>query len=89
MGTEAKVMRDRCRAFAERHYSEMQDYIESSEFPHNLIPELAKLGVVGADFPISFGGKGMSTVEVGSMFFELAKKDASLATFFILHHSAG
>jgi len=53
------------------------------------MPELANLGVVGADFPKSLGGKGMTCPEVGSMFYELAKKDASLATFFILHHSLG
>lgn len=86
---EAKVIRDRCRAFAERYNPEMYAYTESSNFPHHLIPEFAKLGMCGADFPKSIGGKGMSCPDVGSMFFELAKKDASLATFMILHHSLG
>ena len=86
---EAKVIRDRCRVFAERYNPEMYAYTESSNFPHHLIPEFAKLGMCGADFPKSIGGKGMSCPDVGSMFFELAKKDASLATFMILHHSLG
>ena len=67
----------------------MMDFTESSTFPHFLIPEVAKLGLVGADFPKEIGGKGMSCPEVGSMFYELAKKDGSLATFPLLHHSLG
>lgn len=67
----------------------MYDYTESSKFPHHLIPEFAKLGIVGADCSKDVGGKGMNSAEVGAMFFELAKKDASLATFVLLHHSLG
>ena len=86
---EAKVIRDKCRAFAERYNPDMLDYTESSHFPHHLIPEMAKLGVVGADCSKEVGGKGMSCPDVGAMFYELAKKDASLATFVLLHHSLG
>ena len=67
----------------------MYDFTESSDFPHHLIPEIAKLGIVGADMPKEVGGKGLSCVDVGAMMYELAKKDASLATFFLLHHSLG
>ena len=70
-------------------FSQMMDFTESSSFPHFLIPEVAKLGLVGADFPREIGGKGLSCPEVGSMFYELAKKDGSLATFPLLHHSLG
>mmetsp|Transcript_31279 Transcript_31279/g.41388 ORF Transcript_31279/g.41388 Transcript_31279/m.41388 type:complete len:94 (+) Transcript_31279:145-426(+) len=89
VGDAAKVIRDKCRAFAERQNPMMYDYTESSDFPHQLIPEFAKLGIVGADMPTELGGKGMTCPEVGSMFWELAKKDASLATFVLLHHSLG
>ena len=67
----------------------MYDYVESSNFPHHLIPDIAKLGIVGADCSKEFGGKGMSCADVGSMMYELAKKDASLATFVLLHHFGG
>ena len=67
----------------------MYDYTESSNFPYHLIPGIAKLGLVGADFPAELGGKGMSCADVGSMFYELAKGDSSLATFPLLHHSLG
>lgn len=86
---EARAIRDKCREFAERYNPDMYDYTESSSFPHHLIPEIAKLGIVGADCSKQVGGKGLSCPDTGSMFFELAKKDASLATFVLLHHSLG
>ena len=89
LSNEAKQIRDKCRAFAERYNAEMYDYAESSNFPHYLIPEIAKLGFVGADCSKEVGGKGLSCADVGSFMFELAKKDASLATFVLLHHSLG
>ena len=54
-----------------------------------MIPEIANLGIVGADCSEEVGGKGMSCADVGSMMYELACKDASIATFFLLHHSLG
>ena len=54
-----------------------------------MIPEIAKLGIVGADCSVEVGGKGMSCADTGSFMFELACKDASIATFFLLHHSLG
>ena len=89
VSAEARVIRDKCRAFAERVNPEMYDYAESSSFPHHLIPEIAKLGIVGADCSKEVGGKGLSCPDVGSMMYELAKQDASLATFVLLHHSLG
>ena len=67
----------------------MYNYTENAEFPHHMIPEIAKLGIVGADCPVEVGGKGMSCVDVGAAMYELACKDASIATFFLLHHSLG
>lgn len=35
------------------------------------------------------GGKGLSTVDACACMYELARKDASIATFYLLHHSLG
>ena len=51
----------------------------------DFLPEIAKLGIVGADCPKTVGGLGMSCVDIGAVMFELACKDASIATFFLLH----
>jgi alkylation response protein AidB-like acyl-CoA dehydrogenase len=86
---EGKKMRDNVRSFMERINPEMYSYAEKAEFPYHLIPEIAKLGIVGADCPKDVGGKGMSCVDVGASMYELACKDASISTFFLLHHSLG
>ena len=60
-----------------------------TEFPYYLLPELASLGIVGADCPTSIGGLGMGCVDIGAVMYELASKDVSIATFFLLHNSLG
>ena len=52
-----------------------------------MIEDIAKLGIVAADSPEALGGKGMSRVDVGSLMYELAVKDGSIATFWLLHDS--
>lgn len=64
-------------------------YVDSTDFPHHLIPEMAKLGIVGLDTPKSMGGHGLPTLDACACIYELARKDASIATFFLLHHSLG
>jgi len=56
VSAQGKAIRDKCRAFAERYNPMMYDYTESASFPHRLIPEIAKLGIVGADLPAEVGG---------------------------------
>ena len=34
-----------------------------------LLPELAKLGVIGADCPVELGGMGMNTVDMGAVMY--------------------
>jgi len=63
--------------------------VESSNFPHHLIPKIASLKIVGLDTPKSFGGHGLPTLDACACIYELARKDASIATFFLLHHSLG
>lgn len=65
----------------------MYSYTEDAEFPFQLIPEIADLGIVGADLPISEGGKGLGAADVGGFMYELARRDASIATFYVLHQS--
>jgi acyl-CoA oxidase len=50
---------------------------------------MAALGISGIDTPKSFGGKGLSTIDACACMYELARKDASIATFYLLHHSLG
>ena len=67
----------------------LYDFHEKSSFPFHLIPEIASLGVIGADYPKEIGGKNFTIMEMGSIMYEFARRDASIATFFLLHHSLG
>ena len=69
--------------------TKLYEFTEKAEFPHHLIPKIAELGISGIDTPTILGGKGLSTVDACACMYELARKDASIATFYLLHHSLG
>jgi acyl-CoA oxidase len=63
-------------------------YWERAEFPFHLIPKLAKLKVAG--FTIEgYGCPGMSTVAAAMVVSEIARVDASMSTFIMVHTSLG
>jgi len=69
-------------------YPEITDFYNRAEFPNFIIPMIQKLGING--FAIKdHGGPGMSNLEVGAICFEIAKKDASIATFCVAHNCIG
>lgn len=86
---EAILIKKKCEKFATEINSSLYDYTETATFPHHLIPRIAELGISGADIPKEFGGKGLSVTDCGSFMYELARKDASIATFYLLHSSLG
>lgn len=78
---EEKDVRDRVRAFAETEVMPIaQEYWDRAEFPFDLLPSLAALGVVGGTIP-GYGCPGMSTPAYGLVLQELSRVDSSLATF--------
>ena len=62
------------------------DYWERAEFPHEIIPKLAKLGLGGGTIK-GFGCAGQSVVEAGLTCIELARVDGSMSTFLMVHNS--
>jgi glutaryl-CoA dehydrogenase len=70
------------RAFLESRVAPViSDYWNRAEFPHDLLPELGKLGVVGVAYD-GYGFRGRSALLDGFVALELARVDPSLATFF-------
>ena len=67
----------------------MYDNVENAEMPFWIIPGMVQTGMIGADMPSEYGGKDMSVVDLGASMYQLARVDAGVATFFILHHSLG
>ncbi len=76
-----RALRDKVRAFCNEHVIPIiNDYWERAEFPFELIPRIAELGIVGGTIK-GYGCPGFSSVEVGIIAAELARGDGSVGTF--------
>jgi glutaryl-CoA dehydrogenase len=70
-----------------RHFMETEiqpivnQYWLSSDFPHQIIPKLAELNVCGLTYK-GYGCAGLSHMAEGFIAMEMARVDASIATFF-------
>ncbi|MGH2893007.1 MAG: acyl-CoA dehydrogenase family protein [Solirubrobacteraceae bacterium] len=82
---EERVIRDRVRAFGEQEVLPViNDYWERAEFPFELVPKLAALGLAGTTID-GYGCPAMSRLAAGIVSRELARADGSLNTFFGVH----
>ena len=73
------------RAFAENKLSPIvNEHWKNDSFPFDLVPEFAKLMIVGTGYE-GFGCPGGSTLFSGILAMELARIDCSFATFFGVH----
>ncbi len=82
---EERSIRDKVRAFCDREVIPIiNDYWEHAEFPFELIPKIAALGIAGGSIQ-GYGCPGMSVTAAGLIALELARGDASICTFFGVH----
>jgi glutaryl-CoA dehydrogenase len=82
---EERELKDKIRAFADREVIPViNDYWDKAQFPFELIPKFAELGIAGSTIE-GYGCPGMSHVAAGLMAIELARGDGSLNTFFGVH----
>ena len=73
------------RAFLEARVAPaINAYWIRAEFPHHLIPEIARFGIVGASYQ-GYGFRGRSPILDGFIALELARVDCSIATFVGVH----
>ncbi|WP_097185631.1 acyl-CoA dehydrogenase family protein [Blastococcus haudaquaticus] len=78
-------IRDRVRAFCEQEVTpRINEYWDRAEFPFELVPKLAGLGIVGGTIE-GYGCPGMSNVAAGLVAAELARCDGSVGTFNGVH----
>jgi glutaryl-CoA dehydrogenase len=78
-------IRDRVRAFCEQEVTpRINDYWERAEFPFELVPKIAELGIAGGTVE-GYGCPGMSNVAAGLVAAELARADGSIGTFNGVH----
>ena len=74
--------------FMDEIYNELKPYYIKREIPFFAHEKMKKLGIQGAHIN-EFGGPGFNNVELGAVTYELSKKDASIASFYLVHNLIG
>ena len=82
LSDEEKMVRQSVRTFVdERIRPIIGRCFEESRFPKEIIPELASLGVLGANLPEKYGCAGVSNVAYGLITQELEAGDSGIRSF--------
>ncbi len=85
LSEEDQALLRRVRDFLEEEVTPIiNQYWIREEFPHQIIPKLAELGIAGLAYH-GYGCPGKSTVLDGLLAMEIARVDSSIATFFGVH----
>lgn len=88
LSSRAVKMRKETSDAMDACYSEMLKHVESTEFPFWLPEKIRKLGINGLQIK-GYGSPGLSSLESGAMIYEIAKRDVSASTFFLVHNAIG
>ncbi len=81
LSEEERMIRDTVRRFVrERYLPRAGELYEKEEFPTDLIPEIAEMGLLGAAIK-GYGCAGMSAVQYGLILQELEYGDSGLRSF--------
>src|SRR4051812_7232798 len=73
---DQELLRRSIREFAETEIRpHVREWDEAQHFPSELMPKLAALGLMGIQFPESYGGAAMSAVDYCICIEELARVD--------------
>jgi glutaryl-CoA dehydrogenase len=81
LSDEEKLVQASVRRFVrERYFPRARELYEREEFPRDLVPELAELGLLGASIQ-GYGCAGMSPVAYGLVLEELEYGDSGLRSF--------
>jgi alkylation response protein AidB-like acyl-CoA dehydrogenase len=85
-----RLLRDSVREFCERHVRPYaREWDEAERFPHELVPKLAELGLLGIRVPEEYGGAGLDTLAYAIAVEECARVDGSLALTVASHNGLG
>jgi alkylation response protein AidB-like acyl-CoA dehydrogenase len=85
---EQQQLRRTVRAFAEAEIApNVMEWDEASQFPAEIIPKLAELGLLGVIFPENYGGSGLGYIEYVIAIEELSRVDGSIGIIVAAHNS--
>jgi glutaryl-CoA dehydrogenase len=82
LSEEERMIRDTVREWVEDNLLPVigDAYIER-RFPHDLIPQMAELGIFGANLPEEYGCAGLNNVAYGLIMQELERGDSGVRSF--------
>src|SRR5437588_11425139 len=84
---DQELLRRSVREFAETEIRpHVREWDEAQHFPTELIPKLAALGLLGIQFPETYGGAGMSGIDYCICIEELARVDPGVALSVAAHN---
>ena len=84
---EQELLRRSVREFAESEIRpHVREWDRAQEFPADLIPRLAALGLMGMQFPEQYGGAGLSAIDYCICIEELARVDPAVALSVAAHN---
>jgi len=79
---EERAVRDAIREWVqERLLPVIAECYEKRRFPRELVPEMAELGIFGANLPEQYGCAGLNNVAYGLVMQELERGDSGLRSF--------
>jgi glutaryl-CoA dehydrogenase len=82
LSDEEKLIRQSVRTFVEEKVRPIiGDCFETARFPHELIPEMARLGLLGANLPEKYGCAAVNNVAYGLINQELEAGDSGIRSF--------
>ena len=85
---EQQQLRKEVRDFAQREIApHVMKWDEASEFPHDVVKELGRMGLLGIIFPAELGGSGLGYVEYVIAVEELSRVDGSIGIIVASHNS--
>jgi butyryl-CoA dehydrogenase len=87
---EQEEVRDIAREFAQRSLLPFSaEWEAKSEFPHDALRELGRLGFMGMTVPLEWGGAGFDYVAYALALEEIAAGDGAVSTIMSGHNSVG
>jgi alkylation response protein AidB-like acyl-CoA dehydrogenase len=87
LSDEQRLLRASVREFAETEIRpHVMDWDETQQFPMELLPKLADLGLMGIQFDEEYGGAGMSAVDYCICIEELARVCPAIALSVAAHN---
>nr|BCX01360.1 MAG: acyl-CoA dehydrogenase [Bacteroidota bacterium] len=82
LSEEERMIRDTVREWiSERVVPIIDQYAQEARFPLHLIPEMAQLGILGANLPEEYGCAGLNSVAYGLIMQELERGDSAIRSF--------